>query len=130
MALMKNRIIDNLKWILSRILNGEKIDPDDEVLGAIPDACMMICEGPEVVEDDYERKTLLYFLSREDTQTISLAYMYATGIKTFSTDVTKAWETALEQTTALEKARAIGGIEARKQLLQDLRGGNHDGNDS
>lgn len=61
-----------------------------------------------------KKSKILELLSKEDIQTISLAYIYAKNITLYGVDVTKEWDTALRQSHALEQARLFGFCEGTK----------------
>jgi len=70
-----------------------------------------------------DRDTLLEQLKQLDTQTLSIAYLYAKNFTRYGADVTKAWLTATQQSFYLEKAYSDGYRDAiekfRKELVEE-----------
>lgn len=62
--------------------------------------------------DDSVKQKLLDSLSEEPTMVLSTAYVYAKNYVRYGEDITKAWTTAVQQTSILEKARQKAWAEA------------------
>lgn len=63
-----------------------------------------------------QKNTLLKLLAQEDTQILSLAYLYAKQISEHNIDVTQKWETATQQTAALYRAENDGYVRAKQEF--------------
>ncbi len=61
---------------------------------------------------EYERKKLLDELSKMQTMVIATAYLHAINYTLYGEDVTEAWETAVQQSSALEQAYKKGYYDA------------------
>lgn len=75
-----------------------------------------------------KKQKILDLLAKESPMVLSTAYIYATSFVKYGADVTKAWDTAVEQTAILERVRQQAQYEAydsfkkdyEKQLKNDL----------
>ena len=72
---------------------------------------------------DIEKDTLMEWLAKEPTEVVALAYVYAKGINMYGIDVTKTWETAVQNTIALDKAYERGRADESNAWLARLREG-------
>lgn len=65
------------------------------------------------------KQQLLDKLSEEPTMVISTAYVYAKNYVIYGEDITKAWTTAVQQASILEKARQQAWAEAYDSFKKD-----------
>lgn len=65
---------------------------------------------------EYERKKLLDELSKMPPMVIATAYLHAINYTLYGEDVTKAWVTAVQQSSALEKAYRKGYYDAMEKV--------------
>lgn len=72
-----------------------------------------------------EREVLIEELSKLDTQTLAMAYVYAKNLTMFGVDVVKEWETVVQQSSDLYRAYSRGvddgykkGIAARGSVAE------------
>ena len=76
------------------------------------------------------KEAILKLLAEEDTQTLSMAYLYAKNMVDHGIDVTEKWETAVKQESALYRAEMDGYARARREFFEFLFGNREgDGND-
>lgn len=57
-------------------------------------------------------------LAKESEQMIGLAYLYAKTFQGYGEDITKAWDTAIQQASIVEKAYLNGYADAQKRILR------------
>lgn len=69
-----------------------------------------------------EKEAILKLLAEEDTQTLSMAYLYAKNMMTHGIDVTEKWETAVAQHAALYKAHNDGYAMAQSEFFELIWG--------
>ena len=62
--------------------------------------------------DDSVKQKLLDSLAEEPTMVLSTAYAYAKNYVNYGEDITKAWTTAVQQASIIEKARQQAWVEA------------------
>lgn len=72
------------------------------------------------------KDVILKLLAEEDTQTLSMAYLYAKNMVEHGIDVTAKWETAVQQESALYRATMDGYARARREFYEFIFG-NKDG---
>lgn len=68
--------------------------------------------------DDDVKKKLLDELSKESPMVIATAYAYAKNYVAYGVDITKAWTTAVQQVSILEKVRQQAWTEAYDNLSE------------
>ena len=73
----------------------------------------------ECKELDNVKQKLLDSLSKEPTMVISTAYAYAKNYVNYGEDITKAWTTAVQQASILEKVRQKAWVEAYDSFKKD-----------
>lgn len=69
--------------------------------------------------NNISKEMLIQSLSDFDTQTLSLALLYARNITTYGIDVTQAWQTAVENSDNISKAYNRGFNDAMERMLGD-----------
>ena len=69
--------------------------------------------------DDGVKHKLLDELSKEPPMVISTAYTYAKNYTQYGEDITKAWTTAVQQASILEKVRQNAWVEAYDSFKRD-----------
>jgi hypothetical protein len=67
--------------------------------------------------DDVVKQKLLYALSKESPMVISTAYAYAKNYVKYGEDITKAWTTAVQQASILERIK----IEVRAEAYNSFK---------
>lgn len=72
-----------------------------------------------VTIDNNVKQKLLDSLAEEPTMVISTAYAYAKNYVMYGEDITKAWTTAVEQVSILEKVREKAWVEAYDSFKKD-----------
>jgi len=72
----------------------------------------------------YESKQLLDELSKMSPMVIATAYLYAVNYTLYGEDVTEKWLTAIQNTSALEKAYREGYHDAMERVNQVSKGSN------
>lgn len=65
-----------------------------------------------------EREKLLNRLAEMPIEILRLSVVYALGYREYGEDLTKKWQTAIQQTAVLEKAYLKG----RKDMYEEMRG--------
>lgn len=76
---------------------------------------------------DYRRKQLLDELSKMPPMVIATAYLHAINYTKYGVDVTEKWLTAVQQSSALEKAYHEGYYDAlQRQVESETEDGNVD----
>lgn len=73
----------------------------------------------EKLIDDEVKHKLLDELSKEPPMVISTAYTYAKNYTQYGEDITKAWTTAVQQASILEKVRQNAWVEAYDSFKRD-----------
>lgn len=73
----------------------------------------------EMTIDDNVKRQLLDKLAEEPPMVISTAYAYAKNYVMYGEDITKAWTTAVQQASILEKARQQAWAEAYDSFKQE-----------
>ena len=68
------------------------------------------------------KETIIKLLAEEDTQVLSVAYLYAKNMTAHGIDVTKQWETAVKQDAALYRAEMDGYARARREFYEFIFG--------
>ena len=61
------------------------------------------------------KQVVLDQLAEENEQVIGLAYMYAKNMQTFGVDVTKPWDSAVQQSAALNEAYTRGRCDSDRK---------------
>lgn len=69
-----------------------------------------------------QKETLLKLLVQENTQVLSLAYIYAKQMSEHGIDVTQKWETATQQAAALYRAECDGYVRAKREFWEFVHG--------
>lgn len=59
---------------------------------------------------------ILAEIEKEDVQIIQTAYCYAKNLHLYGVDVSEKWDTVIQQTCALEKAKNVGYYEALEEM--------------
>lgn len=67
-----------------------------------------------------KKKAMLDQLAEENEQVIGLAYMYAKNMHLYGTDVTKEWNSAVQQSVALYDAYIQGRTDSDKEWREHL----------
>lgn len=67
-----------------------------------------------------KKKAMLDQLAEENEQVIGLAYMYAKNMHLYGTDVTKAWDSAVCQSAALNDAYTRGRMDSDEEWKKYL----------
>ena len=62
------------------------------------------------------KNIILAEIEKEDVQIIQTAYCYAKNLHLYGVDVGEKWETTIQQTCALEKAKKVGYYEALEEI--------------
>lgn len=62
--------------------------------------------------DDSVKQKLLDSLAKEPTMVLSTAYAYAKNYVMYGEDITKAWTTAVQQTSVIQEVRQKAWVEA------------------
>lgn len=62
-----------------------------------------------------KKQAMLDQLAEENEQVVALAFVYAKNMQTYGVDVTKAWNNAVQQSAALEKAYTRGRYDSDKE---------------
>ena len=78
--------------------------------------------------DSAKASAMLYELSKMEPIVVGTAYLYAKNYVKYGVDVTKAWDTATEQTAALEIAYHKGACDAESYIRYAYRKSDEDGN--
>lgn len=71
------------------------------------------------VADDNDKQQLLDKLSEESIMVIETAYVYAKTYVLYGVDITKAWTTAVQQASALERVKLDAFKEAYDSFKKD-----------
>lgn len=71
------------------------------------------------------KEVLAKYLLQYDEQVLSLAIMYATNYCKYGVDVTKKWETAVEQQCSLERAFCDGYSQGRESVFRIMEEERH-----
>ena len=71
------------------------------------------------VADDNDKRQLLDKLSEESIKVIETAYVYAKTYVLYGVDITKAWTTAVQQASALERVKLDAFKEAYDSFKKD-----------
>ena len=73
----------------------------------------------ECKELDSAKQKLLDLLAKESTMVLSTAYIYAKNYVNYGEDITKAWTTAVQQLSILDKVRQKAWREAYDSFKKD-----------
>jgi hypothetical protein len=73
-------------------------------------------DGGKKMKD--KKQVLLDSLSEEPEMVIATAYLYAKNYVNYGIDVTNAWNTAIQQNAALERANEKGYHDALKRQVE------------
>lgn len=68
-----------------------------------------------------KKQAMLEQLAEENEQVIALAYMYAKNMHLYGTDVTKAWDSAVQQSIALYDAYIQGRTDSDEEWRKHCR---------
>lgn len=71
--------------------------------------------------DDNVKQKLLDSLAKEPPMVLSTAYAYAKNYVEYGEDITKAWTTAVQQVSILEKVRQKALVEAYDSFKKDYK---------
>ena len=67
-----------------------------------------------------KKQAMLDRLAEENEQVIGLAYMYAKNMHLYGTDVTKAWDSAVHESVALNEAYKRGRMDSDEEWRKYL----------
>lgn len=67
-----------------------------------------------------KKKAMLDLLAEENEQVLGLAYMYAKNMHLYGTDVTKAWDSVVQQSAALNEAYIRGRMDSDEEWRKYL----------
>lgn len=59
-------------------------------------------------KEEFERKTLIESLEKMPARVVATAYLYAMNYELYGEDVTKKWQTAVQNTASLQRAYLDG----------------------
>ena len=69
---------------------------------------------------DDKKQAILDLLTEENEQILGLAYMYAKNMHLYGTDVSKEWETVIQQSVALNEAYTRGRMDSDEEWRKYL----------
>lgn len=68
-----------------------------------------------------KKQAMLDQLAEENEQVVALAFVYAKNMQTYGVDVTKAWNNAVQQSAALNKAYTRGRCDSDRKWRRRCR---------
>ena len=78
----------------------------------------MNVEPTKTSKDEAKKQVLLDELLKQPLMVLETAFVYATNYLKYGEDVTKAWTTAIQNSSALERAYNIGYYEGLKRCAE------------
>ncbi len=82
---------------------------------------MQVVFNVDLDEQYAYKKPYIKELAQFDEQTLAIAIVYACNMKRYGVDVTEKWNTAVEQSDALENAYHKGYADALMRCYNNLR---------
>ena len=68
-----------------------------------------------------KKQAMLDLLAEENEQVVALAFMYAKNMQNYGVDVTKAWDSAVQQSAALYEAYTRGRMDSDEEWRKHCR---------
>lgn len=72
-----------------------------------------------MVDAEKYKQALIDLLSKESPQVLQVAYIYAKHYVDYGEDITKAWDTAVQQSAIIQKVRQKAWTEAYDSFIAD-----------